>query len=262
MTDLGTYHDIGVSLDGYVATVEIRRPPHNFFDSDLIAQIGEALERIDASDSCRAIVLCAEGRSFCAGADFSKRWTPARSTKAAAAAPASISTRKPAHACSAPRSRSSGRIHGTPRSAAGSAFALRPGFPGDLCRGAVQRQFQPARLSPRFRPDLHAPAAAESGRAARAALLFCTRRAHPRATRRCAHWPSPICWCRKARRVRSAAQALALGDGAIGAAGGGLDPRDHAARARRRGRGGYGARTGRAGLAGAAPRISRKASRR
>ena len=73
MTDLGTYRDIGVSLDGYVATVEIRRPPHNFFDSDLIAQIGEAFERLDASDACRSIVLAAEGRSFCAGADFSKR---------------------------------------------------------------------------------------------------------------------------------------------------------------------------------------------
>jgi enoyl-CoA hydratase/carnithine racemase len=73
MTDLGTYRDIGVSLDGHVATVEIRRPPHNFFDSDLIAEIGEAFERIDASDACRATVLCAEGRSFCAGADFSKR---------------------------------------------------------------------------------------------------------------------------------------------------------------------------------------------
>src|SRR5258708_5443117 len=42
MSDLGTYRDIAVGLDGNVATVEIRRPPHNFFDSDLIAQIGEA----------------------------------------------------------------------------------------------------------------------------------------------------------------------------------------------------------------------------
>ncbi len=73
MTDLGTYRDIGVSLDGNVATIEIRRPPHNFFDSDLIAEIGEAFERLDAHDACRSIVLCAEGRSFCAGADFSKR---------------------------------------------------------------------------------------------------------------------------------------------------------------------------------------------
>jgi enoyl-CoA hydratase/carnithine racemase len=73
MSDLGTYRDIGVSLDGHVATVEIRRPPHNFFDSDLIAEIGEAIERLDTNETCRAIVLCAEGRSFCAGADFSKR---------------------------------------------------------------------------------------------------------------------------------------------------------------------------------------------
>jgi enoyl-CoA hydratase/carnithine racemase len=73
MSDLGTYRDIGVSLDDHVATVEIRRPPHNFFDSDLIAEIGEAFERLDANGECRAIVLCADGRSFCAGADFSKR---------------------------------------------------------------------------------------------------------------------------------------------------------------------------------------------
>src|SRR6266850_4304934 len=65
--------DIGVSQDGSVATVEMRRPPHNFFDSELIAEIGEAFERLDADPACRAIVLAAEGRSFCAGADFSKR---------------------------------------------------------------------------------------------------------------------------------------------------------------------------------------------
>src|SRR5215469_14020910 len=73
MSDLGTYRDIGVSLDGHVATVEMRRPPHNLFDSDLIYEIGGAFETLDALDQCRAIVLCAEGRSFCAGADFSKR---------------------------------------------------------------------------------------------------------------------------------------------------------------------------------------------
>ena len=65
--------DIGISQDGYVATVEMRRPPHNFFDSELIAEIGEAFEKLDADPGCRAMVLAAEGRSFCAGADFSKR---------------------------------------------------------------------------------------------------------------------------------------------------------------------------------------------
>ena len=73
MTDYTGFKEIGVGLDGIVATVEMRRPPHNFFDSMLIAEIGEAFERLDADPSCRAIVLAAEGRSFCAGADFSKR---------------------------------------------------------------------------------------------------------------------------------------------------------------------------------------------
>ena len=73
MTDYTGFKEIGVSLDGMVATVEMRRPPHNFFDSLLIAEIGEAFERLDADPACRTIVLAAEGRSFCAGADFSKR---------------------------------------------------------------------------------------------------------------------------------------------------------------------------------------------
>jgi enoyl-CoA hydratase/carnithine racemase len=73
MTDYTGFKEIGVSLDGLVATVEMRRPPHNFFDSALIGEIADAFERLDADPACRAIVLAAEGRSFCAGADFSKR---------------------------------------------------------------------------------------------------------------------------------------------------------------------------------------------
>jgi enoyl-CoA hydratase/carnithine racemase len=67
------YRDISVSLAGPVATVEMRRPPHNFFDSALVAELGTAFEALDADQECRAIVFAAEGRSFCAGADFSKR---------------------------------------------------------------------------------------------------------------------------------------------------------------------------------------------
>ncbi|HEX3863881.1 MAG TPA: enoyl-CoA hydratase/isomerase family protein [Stellaceae bacterium] len=73
MTDYSGFKEIGVSLDGPVATVEIRRPPNNFFDALLIAEIGTAFEKLDADPACRAIVLAAEGRHFCAGADFSKR---------------------------------------------------------------------------------------------------------------------------------------------------------------------------------------------
>jgi enoyl-CoA hydratase/carnithine racemase len=62
--------DIDVDLAGYVATIEIRRPPHNYFDVALINQIADALEALDADASCRAVVLAAQGKSFCAGANF------------------------------------------------------------------------------------------------------------------------------------------------------------------------------------------------
>lgn len=62
--------DLGVSLQNHVATVEIRRPPHNFFDISLIKQIAETYEHLDTVAECRSILLCAEGKNFCAGANF------------------------------------------------------------------------------------------------------------------------------------------------------------------------------------------------
>jgi enoyl-CoA hydratase/carnithine racemase len=67
---MASYKDIGVEKSGFVATVEIRRPPHNFFDMPLIKEIATALEALDSDAGCRAIVLAAEGKSFCAGANF------------------------------------------------------------------------------------------------------------------------------------------------------------------------------------------------
>ncbi|HYF60876.1 MAG TPA: enoyl-CoA hydratase/isomerase family protein [Burkholderiaceae bacterium] len=64
---------LGTERIGHVAVVELRRPPHNFFDLPLIAAIADAFEAADADPECRAIVLCAQGSSFCAGADFSRR---------------------------------------------------------------------------------------------------------------------------------------------------------------------------------------------
>ncbi|HXW38846.1 MAG TPA: enoyl-CoA hydratase/isomerase family protein [Acidimicrobiales bacterium] len=69
-----SYGDVAVSLDeDFVATVEIRRPPDNFFDVELIRSLGDAYEVLDAEPRCRAIVLCSEGKNFCAGADFTGR---------------------------------------------------------------------------------------------------------------------------------------------------------------------------------------------
>ncbi len=66
----GAFADIDVSLSDHVATVEIDRPPHNFFDRDLIAQIATAYGELDEDPGCRAVVLASNGRSFCAGANF------------------------------------------------------------------------------------------------------------------------------------------------------------------------------------------------
>jgi enoyl-CoA hydratase/carnithine racemase len=63
--------DIGVEKSGHVALVEIRRPPHNFFDIPLINEIAEAFESFDEDVNIRAIVLAAQGKAFCAGANFS-----------------------------------------------------------------------------------------------------------------------------------------------------------------------------------------------
>src|SRR6185295_2920987 len=62
--------DIGIERSGSVATIEIQRPPHNFFDVVLINAIADALEALDKDDECRAVVLAAQGKSFCAGANF------------------------------------------------------------------------------------------------------------------------------------------------------------------------------------------------
>ena len=39
--------DVGVSMNGHVATVELRRPPNNFLDTELIASLASALEALD-----------------------------------------------------------------------------------------------------------------------------------------------------------------------------------------------------------------------
>src|SRR6201993_3889376 len=67
------YGDVSVAVKDYVATVEIHRPPHNFFDVQLIRDLADAFNALDADSACRASVLCAEGKSFCAGANFANR---------------------------------------------------------------------------------------------------------------------------------------------------------------------------------------------
>lgn len=64
---------VGAWVEGQVGVVELQRPPHNFFDALMISAVADELERFDADQAIGAVVLCAQGRSFCAGADFANR---------------------------------------------------------------------------------------------------------------------------------------------------------------------------------------------
>jgi len=61
---------VGVEVHGHVGLVELQRPPHNFFTVGMIEGVADALETFDRDTNVRAAVLAAQGRSFCAGADF------------------------------------------------------------------------------------------------------------------------------------------------------------------------------------------------
>ena len=70
MNDIG---DIGLERHGHVVLAELRRPPHNFFDVDLLAALADAFDNLANDADCRAVVLAASGKSFCAGAQLAEK---------------------------------------------------------------------------------------------------------------------------------------------------------------------------------------------
>ena len=72
MASLDSFETIAVSVDNFVATIEIQKPPNNFFTVQMIAEIADALEALDQRDDCRSHVLCSQGKHFCAGNDFTE----------------------------------------------------------------------------------------------------------------------------------------------------------------------------------------------
>lgn len=86
-------NEVGVETHGHVAVVELRRPPHNYFDVGLITALAETFEAIDRETELRCIVLAAQGGSFCAGADFSR--PPDKPAELYACAARLFATRKP-----------------------------------------------------------------------------------------------------------------------------------------------------------------------
>jgi enoyl-CoA hydratase/carnithine racemase len=59
---------VSVHQSGNVAVVTLRRPPHNLLTEPVLGALADAVEGL--RDVARAAVVCSEGRSFCAGADF------------------------------------------------------------------------------------------------------------------------------------------------------------------------------------------------
>jgi enoyl-CoA hydratase/carnithine racemase len=62
---------ISVQQDGHLAVVEIHHPPHNHVSIQLMRDLADTLEKLDLDPDIRCCILATEGKSFCAGADFS-----------------------------------------------------------------------------------------------------------------------------------------------------------------------------------------------
>lgn len=61
---------VRLEVQGHVARLVLSNPPQNFATIALLRGIAEALESVDADPQVRAVVLGAEGKAFCAGADL------------------------------------------------------------------------------------------------------------------------------------------------------------------------------------------------
>lgn len=62
--------DVLITRSGAIQITEINRAPHNYFDTALIGAIADAFVAADADPGVRVNLLCAAGKSFCAGANF------------------------------------------------------------------------------------------------------------------------------------------------------------------------------------------------
>jgi enoyl-CoA hydratase/carnithine racemase len=63
---------VSVVLNDHIAVVELCRPPHNYVDAALLDGLADCFEGLDALADVRCVVLAAQGKTFCAGADFSR----------------------------------------------------------------------------------------------------------------------------------------------------------------------------------------------
>lgn len=67
-----SYEQIDYSVADGIATITLNRPEKlNAFTGVMMAEMIDALDRIDADDAVRCVIVTGAGRAFCAGADLS-----------------------------------------------------------------------------------------------------------------------------------------------------------------------------------------------
>ena len=68
------FETIEFSIDSGCARLVLNRPDKlNCFNATMHAEVRAALDEVEADDGCRALLLTANGRGFCAGQDLSDR---------------------------------------------------------------------------------------------------------------------------------------------------------------------------------------------
>lgn len=63
-------HHVEVEFSGHLALVTFSNPPTNFATVGLLKDLADTLHEVDKNQQVRAVVLLAEGKIFCAGADL------------------------------------------------------------------------------------------------------------------------------------------------------------------------------------------------
>jgi enoyl-CoA hydratase/carnithine racemase len=65
-----SYGEVAVAREGHVAVLTIDRPPHNHVTVELMRDLADALDHVDAESELRVSMLMSAGKTFCAGADL------------------------------------------------------------------------------------------------------------------------------------------------------------------------------------------------
>ncbi len=67
------YNTIRYDVESGVATITLSRPGKlNAYTAEMMSELIDAFDRVDADDDVRAVVVTGEGKAFCAGADISE----------------------------------------------------------------------------------------------------------------------------------------------------------------------------------------------